>query len=262
MESCPPVLRLSMFQCMISGMTDISLRAFAKHITNRPGVISVTGKSPGLLGSRIDLETDTTSVLGSLSIRLSVDRDRSTSFLLFSNGKLKMSGGFGSHEQADISQLTREEFEEWLWVNRVSVSFDIMNIGVRREEIVIKVFLINGSCHIGSMDMGEYIRVCEELPKCGEYPRVVNPVIFASDTAVHRAGSDIAPQQTRRGRPFSKRGQGGRICAIKLYTSTDAKVKSSIHFDHRGKSQLFAFTAPKEMHATCERFRHTIRELV
>ena len=75
------------------------LRMFAKHL-KKIKTIQVTAKSPGSLSKEVSLD-DPKYVIGSLSIKI---RKPKTSLLLFSNGKLKVSGGFGEYDEKKVAQ--------------------------------------------------------------------------------------------------------------------------------------------------------------
>ena len=183
--------------------------------------VTVVAKSPGSLGSAI---TDP-SQIGSLGVKI---ESLGTSLLLFSNGKLKVSGGFGGNsEDTELHGLSKSELEQWLWDQKIEPSLQLLDITLYREEVTVSVFLLNGFHKHPAIDATKYIDVCNFLQERNVYPRVVMPSAYSED---------INEQRKR-----------GRIVAMKLYINDSSK--SSIHFDYSGKVQFFAFISPKEMKA-------------
>ena len=220
-----------MYQCMVTGFLESflehannDLRMFANHLKEIK-TIRVTAKSPGSLSKDVSLD-DPTYAVGSLSIKI---RKPETSLLLFSNGKLKVSGGFGEYDKTKLHNLSRSEFEEWLWVNRIKPSLDIMGIELFRSDVDIKVFLLNALHKNTQISCDRYIGLCNYIQERHIYPNIVMPSAFSENQTV--------------------RQKKGRIIAVKLYTATNKK--RSIHFDHSGKVQLFAFDSPSDIANQC-----------
>ena len=238
-------MRLSMYQCMVTGFlesflehTNNDLRMFAGHIKNI-NTIQVTAKSPGSLSRIVDID-DRSYTIGSLSIQIPKPK---TSLLLFSNGKLKVSGGFGEYDDTVLHTLSKIEFEEWLWINRIKPAFELMELEILDTEIEIKVFLLNASHKNTQVRCSKYISLCNFIretyvQKSDTYKKIVMPSAFSENPTI--------------------RQKKGRIIAVKLYT--DVKKKSSIHFDHSGKVQLFAFDSPSEIVHQCRIFDKIVNE--
>ena len=220
-----------MYQCMVTGFLESfleyasnDLRMFANHL-KKIKRIRVTAKSPGSLSKDVSLD-DQTYAVGSLSIQI---RNPKTSLLLFSNGKLKVSGGFGEYDETKLHNLSRSEFEEWLWVNRIKPSLDVMEIEIFRSDIEIKVFLLNALHKNTKISCDSYVGLCNYIQEKHIYPNMIMPSAFSENQYI--------------------RQKKGRIIAVKLYTDTNRK--SSIHFDHSGKIQLFAFDSPSDIANQC-----------
>ena len=200
------------------------LRMFGKHL-KKIKTIQVTAHPPGSLSKEVDID-DPTYAIGSLSIQI---RKPKTSLLLFSNGKLKVSGGFGEYDETKLHNMSRSEFEEWLWMNRIKPSLDIMDIDLFRSDVDIKVFLLNALHKNTQISCDKYIELCNYIQEQHIYPNMVMPSAFSEDQTI--------------------RQKKGRVIAVKLYTHTDKK--SSIHFDHSGKVQIFAFDSPSDIANQC-----------
>lgn len=209
---------------------DHNLRLFFEHLKPIQG-ITVVAKSPGSLGSNLNAD-DKDHVFGSLSIKIPV---HNVSLLLFSNGKLKVSGGFGEHgEDNYVQSLNKDAFEEWLWVNKIEPTFRVMNLPLFRNEVKINVNLLNGLFKSNKIERDRYVLLCNHIQDQHFYPRVEIPSAYSKN----------------------KEHKRGRIVAMKLYVNKTNKC--SIHFDYSGNIQLFAFQSPIEMLEQAQLFKERV----
>jgi hypothetical protein len=210
--------------------TSSTLRAFAKRLSlqNDPGLV-IKAKSPGSLGSVLNLNDDKFQV-GSVSIAVPSPK---LSLLLFANGKLKISGGCHLQEQDQVRNISKTQFEEFLWTRKIEGVCTSLSLPVHAR---VNVCLINGSVLLRGVTPENYYNLCVKLQRCGRYHRVVMPTVFSCTNVRKR----------------------GRICAVKVYVCADSKA--SIHFDHSGKGQLFAFKDTRDMQAEYEKLQALILE--
>ena len=145
--------------------------------------MTVVAKSPGSLGSAI---TDPSYVIGSLGVKI---ESLGTSLLLFSNGKLKVSGGFGGNsEDTELHGLSKSELEQWLWDQKIEPSLQLLDITLYREEVTVSVFLLNGPQAPGDRRDQVYRRV-QLLTGANVYPRVVCQVRTRTSTNNENEGA-------------------------------------------------------------------------
>ena len=145
--------------------------------------------------------------IGSLHIKTVMPN---LSLLLFSNGKIKCSGSYKTYANQDkVDSFIME---------MVAPICDLVRIKFDRENF--KICLLNAGFSLHMMNEMRYFKICNEIQS---YYDVV-----------------MMPKSMMGVR------QKGRFCALKIYVH-GKHPGPSLHFDHKGKVQAFAFKSVEDI---------------
>jgi hypothetical protein len=172
--------------------------------------LQIKGYPPGSLGQLLDYETSVTVPIyeiGSLMISCNYPTVKS-SILVFKNGKMKVSGGLKMYDKSTTS------LREWIKDEHI-VPF-VNKLELEAEISSMQINLINGGFKLSNLNPVTFFDICQKLKL--DYPTIVLPSTMNQ---------------------YSRPKCNGRICAVKIYPK--GKPGPSLHFDHLGKVQLFAF---------------------
>ena len=204
-------LSLTMFQAMVqtSPVTfdEIVIQTLCKHVN----VLSVFLHPPGRLQDK--LSYDTTQDIGRIGFKVAFSEDVRFSILIFKE-KFKLSGGVSDDNQVNILLDTNPDqiFNKYI----EDITLFVKDL-FKCEILDTRINLINGRF---------------------KTERISNYLDFAERFAVRHKSlykSIVMPYQLSR----------GRVAALKLYTGRSNK--SSIHFDHSGSVQFFAYHKVTDM---------------
>ena len=212
-------LSIYMFQSMVE----------LKHVVNFPSLIDVLQTKhwctdikphpPGRLQET--LHTVTEANTGSVSFKM----DENISILVFSK-KFKISGRIPSEEQYNILMADDPDKAFDTYMNKLLSTLSLQVYPL--EFTSWKVNLINGGFKMDRiLNYMDYIdNILPDMQQ--EYNKIIMPYVRKS----------------------------GRVAAIKLYP--EANSKKSVHFDHSGSVQFFAFTSVIDLIITFMNFKTRI----
>lgn len=199
---------------MVNYTTDITLQElwYLIHLLQNNGdsSLEIKGYPPGSLGQLLDYETAVLNPvyeIGSLMISCNYPGIKS-SILIFKNGKMKVSGGLKMYDNTMTSLRG--------WINDEHIIPFVTKLELEVDVSSMQINLINGGFRLANLNTRTFFDFCQKLRT--DYQSIILP-----STMNHS----------------SKTKSGGRICAVKLYPK--GKPGPSLHFDHLGKVQLFAF---------------------
>lgn len=230
-------VRPTMFQCMVRWDNNTTQMHFdLKQMRNNARkensqIIDVKARAPGSLGQNVYEHEDHWKI-GSLALRMMLNKTITLSVFIFENGKVKISGG------SSLFDRTQQSYEQWLEKTVIHPTIEILLklaaspilvvgcVNQRPEECFSwQLCLLNGSM---SMDT-----------------RVLNPSNYREwcDLLMNRrteyiVASTLPPCFDSKG--GNKRG---RVCCMTLVFMSKEHKKSTIRFDHGGRVQFFGFTS-------------------
>jgi hypothetical protein len=219
-------LRYTMFQAMVADVDYGSggLKTVWERTIENDTVGEVYACVPGSLKQRCVYGSG--YQVGSLHVRIT--RPRNVSMLLFSNGKAKCSGSY-----RDLNRSEQSEINEFI-AETVRPVWRALGIDdTRLDETKIDVRLLNAGFTLHNMNERLYFALCNEIRR--HYAMVVLPATMTSGS---EGGGGVRPR--------------GRFCAMKIYVD-DVRPGPSLHFDHTGKVQAFAFRSVEAIHGHTKR---------
>lgn len=214
-------LRYTMFQAMVDGVGYGAggLKTVWERALTQRG-IEVYACVPGSLKQRCVYGSG--YQIGSLHVRTT--QPRTVSILLFANGKVKCSGSYRDLDGEPIAAFVAET------VRPVWRALEIDD--TRLDETKIDVRLLNAGFALHNMNERLYFALCNEIRR--HYTTVVMPPTMITDDPEDGTAAQTRPR--------------GRFCAMKIYVN-DVRPGPSLHFDHKGKVQAFAFRSVESIHA-------------
>lgn len=218
-------LRYTMFQAMVDGVDYGAggLKTVWERALTQRG-IEVYACVPGSLKQRCVYGSG--YQIGSLHVRTT--QPRTVSILLFANGKVKCSGSYRDLDGEPIAAFVAET------VRPVWRALEIDD--TRLDETKIDVRLLNAGFALHNMNERLYFALCNEIRR--HYTTVVMPPTMMTNDWEE----DGTVEERKETRPR------GRFCAMKIYVN-DVRPGPSLHFDHKGKVQAFAFRSVESIHA-------------
>jgi hypothetical protein len=227
-------LRYTMFQAMVDGV-DYGAgglnTVWGRALTQRG--IEVYACVPGSLKQRCVYGSG--YQIGSLHVRTT--QPRTVSILLFANGKVKCSGSYRDLDGEPIAAFVAET------VRPVWRALDIDD--TRLDESKIDVRLLNAGFALHNMNERLYFALCNEIRR--HYATVVLPAtMWNTGTMWSDREEEGTVEERKETRPR------GRFCALKIYVD-GVRPGPSLHFDHKGKVQAFAFRSVESIHAHAKR---------
>lgn len=217
-------VRYTMFQAMVDGVdygTGGLKTVWGRALTQRG--IEVYACVPGSLKQRCVYGSG--YQIGSLHVRTT--QPRTVSILLFANGKAKCSGSYRDLDGEPIAAFVAET------VRPVWRALEIDD--TRLDETKIDVRLLNAGFALHNMNERLYFALCNEIRR--HYTTVVLPPTMWMLTNDREEEGTVSETRPR-----------GRFCALKIYVN-DVRPGPSLHFDHKGKVQAFAFRSVESIHA-------------
>lgn len=146
-----------------------------------------------------------------------------TSILIFANGKIKCSGSYKEYNKDVMTESTFIVNLVRPILNNVQVTFDDCHLSIR---------LLNAGFTLDGMNERKYFKLCNEIKN--HYDHVVLP-----NTTHSR----------------------GRFCAMKIYVEK-RQPGPSLHFDHKGKVQVFACKSVDAIHEHVQRLVQVVHQII
>jgi hypothetical protein len=218
-------IRYTMFQAMIEDV-DVGVGGL-KTVWARclrletDGMMEVYACVPGSLKQRVDFGS--AYQVGSLHVKTTCPN---VSLLMFANGKVKCSG---SYRELDTETQTAEGFV-------ASITRPVLNaMGIDFDDSKLSIRLLNAGFALHTMNEWLYFNICNEIRK--HYDTVVLPATMTGG---------VRPR--------------GRFCALKIYVN-GVRPGPSLHFDHKGKVQAFAFRSVSDIHSQTQRLSEVVERI-
>ena len=214
-----------MFQCMIDTQYSFNLLTTWRDLVEDQNM-KIYGHPPGLLGKNIDFnDLQSSTIIGSLSVKTKLCDNINISGLIFKNGKVKISGGLSKLECDD--SMTNLEFEHILFISIIAPFLEVISEDISIKNVLIRSLSINASLKRSeAFGKVKYLEFIDKLS-----------TKFSKDLIT------LPPIMQKNGK------KRGRICAIKV--KNDFHKKGSFAVDHSGNVQFFAYSNVQDLKAYC-----------
>lgn len=218
-------LRPTLFQCMVRSPNHVyDLRRMFTNGSRHNRVTNMRPRVPGSLGQDMDDPHSGTWVIGSLTMCV-----MGYSVFVFSNGKIKISGGSKEYSTKSVS------YETWLADSVVAPVMNVLDELNENDKVDYdwEICLLNGSMSIHKIK--EYKQVCHDI--CERVNRPHNTFFVSATMPVC----------------FQPNGwlmKGGRVCSIAIQFGKPNEKNgrfATARFDHGGHVQFFALKSMEHL---------------